>query len=65
MSRKTAIQTVLAVLMTLLVAGLLVWQDARYRLVSQCHANGGQWDGASGRCRPIPKIYLERGLKRT
>lgn len=64
-SRKTVFQITVAVLMTCLVAALLVWQDARYRLVGDCHARGGQWDGPSGRCRPVPKIFLERGLKRT
>ncbi|MFT7576862.1 MAG: hypothetical protein ACI9XZ_003253 [Alphaproteobacteria bacterium] len=64
-SRKTIVQATVAILMTGLVTVLLVWQDARYQLVSQCHANGGQWDGAAGRCRPVPKIYIERGLKRT
>ena len=64
-SHKTIIQITLAILMTCIVAILLVWQDARYRLVGDCHARGGQWDGPAGRCRPIPKIYIERGLKRT
>ena len=64
-SRKTIVQVTLAVLMTCLIAVLLVWQDARYRLVGDCFARGGQWDGRSGRCRPIPKIFIERGLKRT
>ncbi|MGI9477707.1 MAG: hypothetical protein ACR2PI_13475 [Hyphomicrobiaceae bacterium] len=64
-SRKTIIQVTLAVFMTGLLAVLLVWQEARYRLVGDCHARGGQWDGPAGRCRPVPKIFLERGLKRT
>ena len=64
-SRKTVLQITVTVFMTCLVAALLVWQDARYRLVGDCHARGGQWDGPSGRCRPVPKIFLERGLKRT
>jgi hypothetical protein len=51
--------------MTCLLVVLLIWQDARYRLVEDCHARGGQWDGPASRCRPIPKIFLERDLKRT
>ena len=64
-SHKTSFRIILSALMTIIVIGLLLWQDARYRLVGDCHANGGQWDGATSRCRPIPKVYIERGLKRT
>lgn len=64
-SRKILLQATLAVFMSLLVGGLLIWQDQRYRLVGECHASGGQWDGPSGRCRPVPRIFIERGLKRT
>jgi hypothetical protein len=64
-SPQTIFRIVMALLMTGIVAGLLVWQEARYKLVSECHDSGGQWDGAAGRCRPLPKIYIERGLKRT
>lgn len=55
----------MVVIMTTIVASLLVWQDARYKLVAKCHASGGHWHGPTGRCRPIPRIYIERGLKRT
>ena len=64
-SYKTVNRIILSVLMTAIVIGLLFWQDARYRLVGECLARGGQWDGTTSRCRPVPKIYIERGLKRT
>ena len=65
MTPQENMRIVLAVAMTATVIGLLFWQNARYRLVGDCHALGGQWDGRNSRCRPVPKIYLERGLKRT
>jgi hypothetical protein len=65
MTPQHNMRIVLAVAMTAIVIGLLFWQNVRYRLVSGCHAGGGQWDGRNSRCRPVPKIYLERGLKRT
>jgi hypothetical protein len=65
MTPQQNMRIVLAVAMTAILVGLLFWQDVRYRLVSECRARGGQWDGRKSRCRPVPKIYLERGLKRT
>ncbi|MBU2532956.1 MAG: hypothetical protein KKB37_09470 [Alphaproteobacteria bacterium] len=56
---------VITVVTILILAGLLVWQEARWQMVADCEANGGQWDGASSRCRPMPRIYLERDLKRS
>lgn len=65
MSPKTRFQLTLSLLMLLIVTGLLYWQEERYALVRACHESGGEWDGADDRCRPLPKIYIERGLQRS
>lgn len=51
--------------MVILLGALLVWQHQRERLVAECVANGGTWDGVEGRCKLVPPIYLERGIKRS
>jgi len=51
--------------MLLLLSGLLFWQHVRYQLVSDCLERGGTWDGPESRCKLIPPIYLERGIKRS
>ena len=51
--------------MVLLLSGLLFWQHVRYQLVSDCLERGGTWDGPESRCKLIPPIYLERGIKRS
>ena len=63
--QQKSFRYILVIAMTLIIIGLLVWQEARFQLVSECHARGWQWDGARSRCRPLPKIYLERGIKRS
>jgi hypothetical protein len=65
LSRRTIFQTFAAVAMLLLLSVLLIWQHVRYELVSDCLERGGTWDGAASRCRLIPPIYLERGIKRS
>lgn len=65
MNRRLLIRSLAAGLMVLLVAGLLYWQHVRFELVGACQDKGGQWDGAAGRCRLLPPIYLERGIKRS
>ncbi len=67
MTTRTLIRTVLAIAMTALVVGLLIWQDQRFTLVRNCEERGGVWDGRAERCRLVPprRIYIERGLKRT
>lgn len=62
MSRLT-----IAVVVILILAALLGWQNSRYRMVDRCIGEGGFWDGASSRCRdiPPPRIYIERDLKRS
>jgi hypothetical protein len=51
--------------MLLLLSVLLIWQHVRYELVSDCLERGGTWDGPESRCKLIPPIYLERGIKRS
>ncbi len=51
--------------MIMLLAVLLYWQHVRFQLVNACHDQGGVWDGAAGRCKMVPPIYLERGIKRS
>ena len=55
----------LAVLAALLA--LLTWQTMRERMVADCTATGGQWDGYASRCRLVPprRIYIRRELDRT
>lgn len=65
MSRQTLLRTVAASAMILLLAVLLYWQHVRFEIVSACRDQGGVWDGAEGRCKLVPPIYLERGIKRS
>lgn len=65
MSTKTLIRIAISIAVVIVLAGLLYWQEQRYRMVGECHAAGGEWDGGTDRCRPVPRIYIERGLKRT
>jgi len=65
MTDQTRFRIILAITMVIVLAGLLMWQWSRDRLINECLASGGHWDGTSSVCRPLPKIYLERGLKRT
>ena len=65
MSPKTAFQLIVSLTMIVVLGALLYWQEERYALVRKCEASGGQWDGAVDRCRPFPKIYIERNLKRS
>jgi hypothetical protein len=51
--------------MVVLLAVLLYWQHVRFQLVTACRDQGGVWDGAAGRCKLVPPIYLERGIKRS
>ena len=57
MTPNTQFRIVISAFMIILLVGLLVWQEQRYRLVGECQARGGQWDGASSRCRPVPRIF--------
>lgn len=65
MSRGTLFRLLAAVTMIVLLSALLLWQHVRYQLVSDCLESGGNWDGAASRCKLIPPIYLERGIKRS
>ncbi len=63
--QKLVSRMIIALIMLALLGGLLAWQERRYELVEECHAAGGHWVGWESRCRPVPKIYIERGLKRS
>ncbi len=65
LSRRTIFRTFAAVTMLLLLSVLQIWQHVRYELVSDCLERGGTWDGPESRCKLIPPIYLERGIKRS
>lgn len=65
MTHKAKFRIVLGTCVALILAGLLMWQHVRYKMVETCLSSGGHWDGANSLCRPLPRIYLERGLKRT
>jgi len=65
LSRRTLLRTLAASVMIMLLAVLLYWQHVRFQLVNACHDQGGVWDGAAGRCKMVPPIYLERGIKRS
>lgn len=61
MSRWLVAIAVLAV-----IGGLLLWQWHRERLIADCLATGGAWDGPASRCMkappsPILKRNIERG----
>jgi len=56
----------IVVLTVVILVGLLVWQEHRWRLVEICAQRGGVWDGAQSRCRRMPiRIILEKNLKRS
>lgn len=65
MTRQTLYRTIATVVMVMLLGGLLVWQHHRDQIVADCVARGGTWDGRAGRCKLLPPIYLERGIKRS
>ncbi len=65
MSLRTLLKTIAASAMIVLLTALLYWQHVRFELVNACHEQGGVWDGAAGRCKMVPPIYLERGIKRS
>ncbi|MFM9941276.1 MAG: hypothetical protein ACKVP7_17475 [Hyphomicrobiaceae bacterium] len=48
-----------------IVAGLLVWQWRRERLIADCLRTGGAWDGPASRCmKAPPSPILRRGIER-
>ena len=50
----------------LTLAGLVVWQQYRLRLVAACVAADGIWIGAASRCLPAPgSPILQRDLRRS
>ena len=49
----------------LTLIALLMWQEQRFAMVNACHDAGGWWDGATSRCRAVPPVVIERGLKRS
>jgi hypothetical protein len=54
------------ILTVVILVGLLIWQDQRWRLVEQCASRGGVWDGARSKCRRAPiRILIEKNLKRS
>jgi hypothetical protein len=55
----------MAAVLVLLVAVLLAWQSYRERLLGDCNAAGGIWDGARSRCIPAPPIIIQRDLQRS
>jgi hypothetical protein len=49
----------------LLLLVLLGWQFHRNRLMSICHEQGGEWNGASSSCRlPDGRIIIRPDLRR-
>lgn len=55
---------VLAMLTALV--GLLAWQYALERRVTNCQAGGGLWNGPQARCDPGPgPTILKRGIERS
>jgi hypothetical protein len=59
-------QVIIAAVTLCLLAALLLWQHQRTVLVDDCMADGGRWDGTSGRCMPDPnRIQLQRDLYRS
>ena len=55
-----------AVAAALILLGLLIWQEQRWRMVDACAKRGGIWDGAHSKCRLVPiRILIEKNLKRT
>ncbi len=52
--------------MLVALAGLLVWQQHRERLVAACQTSGGIWDGRHGLCAPaLPSPILKRDIERS
>ncbi len=52
--------------LVVLIAALAVWQQSRARLVNDCIAAGGLWDGASSTCRPAPgSPIIQRDIRRS
>jgi hypothetical protein len=57
---------VAVVLILLGLAGLFAWQTHRERLVANCIAKGGYWNGPRSACQPTPiGPILRRALQRT
>ena len=55
-----------ALLAVAVLAGLLVWQRGRSRVIAECVAGGGAWNGPTSRCVPLPgPPLLQRDLRRS
>ncbi|MEL6298678.1 MAG: hypothetical protein AAFV26_10075 [Pseudomonadota bacterium] len=47
------------------LALLTLFAQTRYAQVSDCHQTGGVWDGEASKCRLVPRIIIQRDLRRT
>lgn len=47
--------------------GLSQWQRQRARLIAECTASGGAWEGTRSKCIPLPSggPLLQRDLRRS
>ncbi len=57
---------VAAGIISVILLGLLLWQNHRWSMVQACHHTGGVWDGTASKCRLVPaRIFIGRELNRT